>query len=209
MSQSKAAARGRSGWRPEERELLWKEVEQAGREGAALRSVFDSVAAQTGRKPNSIRNYYYMSVRGGGAPDGVECQRAAPFVPFDDEELHSLVRQILRSRAEGRSVRACVMELGNGERARTLRYQNKYRSILRTRPEYIRQVMDELAAEGVVFGDDFTPVRRRRQPGRAAGLDESLSALREAAAAPGGAEALSALRGVLDALEEAAACTRS
>ncbi len=181
MAQTNIIARGRSGWSPEEQDLLWREVKSASANGGSLRTVFDSVARQTGRKPNSIRNYYYIAVKEGGAPEGVSCQRTLPFRPFDESEMHQLVRQILIARSSGMSVRSCVMEMGEGDKAKTLRYQNKYRSILKNRPEYIKLVMEQLEKEGVEFGADFTPVRRRKYKlNEKANEDEKLARLREA-----------------------------
>ena len=182
MAQSNIITRGRAGWSADERTLLWNEVEKATEAGSSLRTVFYSVAEQTGRKPNSIRNYYYISVKDGEAPDGVSCQRALPFTPFDDGELKDMVREILIARANGVSVRSCVMDMGAGDKSKTLRYQNKYRSILKNRPEYIRQAMAELEKEGVEFGEDFTPVRKRKYSvvsGNSA-ADENVSRLKAA-----------------------------
>ena len=161
MVQETILGRGRTGWKQEETDLLWREIKRASQNGAALRQVFDAVAQQTGRKPNSVRNYYYIAVKSGEAPDGLVCQRALPFTPFDRDELHDLVSEVLRARAQGVSVRACVTALGNGDKSKILRYQNKYRSVLKNRPEYIRAVMDELRDQGVCFDASFTPVRRK------------------------------------------------
>ncbi|MGI5900006.1 MAG: hypothetical protein ACOX8S_08825 [Christensenellales bacterium] len=184
MAQTNIIARGRSGWSPEEQDLLWHEVKKASQNGGSLRTVFDSVANQTGRKPNSIRNYYYIAVKEGQAPEGVSCQRTLPFRPFDDDEMQGLVRRILIARSKGLSVRSCVMEMGEGDKAKTLRYQNKYRSILKNRPDYIKQAMEQLEREGVEFGEDFTPVRRRKYKlsEKAGDADENLMRLRAAIA---------------------------
>lgn len=50
---------GHLGWRESERELLFDGVREARRSGKPLKAVFEDVATQTGRKANSIRNYYY------------------------------------------------------------------------------------------------------------------------------------------------------
>ena len=143
----------RTGWREEETQLLWNRVREASVQGAPLREVFESVAAALGRKPNSIRNYYYAQLKERDEP---ELKRAMPFETFSDDEVRSLVRTILRKKGEGMSVRACVTEMAGGDKARMLRYQNKYRSTLRGRPELIREVMEELRSEGVACGDPYT-----------------------------------------------------
>jgi hypothetical protein len=72
--------------------------------GLPLKAVFERIARETGRRPNSIRNYYYAQVakrEGGGA-------RTARFVPFTEQEVVGLMEQVLRDRAQGRSVRSCL-----------------------------------------------------------------------------------------------------
>ena len=136
----------RAGWRPEETDLLWREIRAAAETGTPLRAVFERMGQALGRKPNSVRNYYYMQ-RKDQPGDGL--RRAAPFETFTDEEIHDLLRQVLMARGKGRSVRACVMELSHGDRALMLRYQNKYRSILRKKPDLIEQTCRELQSEGL------------------------------------------------------------
>ncbi|MEA5013903.1 MAG: hypothetical protein VB099_05035 [Candidatus Limiplasma sp.] len=133
-----------SGWQEEEIKLLFEAVQEASQSGRALRDVFAEVAESLRRKPNSIRNFYYARMR--ELPE-VQ-QRKAPFRTFTQEELHSLLRNVLIARGKGESVRACVTRLAEGDRARMLRYQNKYRSILKNRPELLESIAQELRAEG-------------------------------------------------------------
>ena len=105
------------GWQKQEIDALQQSVEAAERSGESLRSVFERMSRQLGRKPNSIRNFYYAQVRA----------------------------------AQGVSVRACVRQMADGDRTRMLRYQNKYRSTVRTRPEIVRRVMDRLNEQGRAF----------------------------------------------------------
>lgn len=144
----------RTGWREEETQLLWNQVRRASQQGAPLREVFESVAAALGRKPNSIRNYYYAQLKEKNEP---ELKRALPFEPFSDDEVRALVRTILQKKGEGMSVRACVTEMAGGNRALMLRYQNKYRSTLRARPELIHEIMGELSREGLPCADPYMP----------------------------------------------------
>lgn len=140
----------RNGWTQEETDLLWNEIRSALDAGTSLRGVFDRTGQALGRKPNSVRNYYYMQMREKG---GEEMKRAAPFDTFSDEEIHDLLRKVLLGRGSGRSVRACVMEMSGGDRSRMLRYQNKYRAILRKKPDLIEQVCRELKQEGLPCPD--------------------------------------------------------
>ncbi|MBQ4074642.1 MAG: hypothetical protein IJD39_05505 [Clostridia bacterium] len=152
----------RNGWRQEETDLLWKEIRSAAETGAPLRGVFEKMGEALGRKPNSVRNYYYMQLRDQA---GEELRRAAPFETFTEDEVHQLLRQVLSARGKGQSVRACVMALSNGDRGLMLRYQNKYRSILRKRPELIESVCRELAEEGIPCPDTAAlAIRKEEKP---------------------------------------------
>ncbi|MBR3018632.1 MAG: hypothetical protein IKH57_16395 [Clostridia bacterium] len=134
-----------NGWSQEETDLLWKEVREAADSGAPLRAVFERMGESLGRKPNSVRNYYYMQLREQG---GKDCKRAAAFETFSDEEIHDLLWHILAAKGQGQSVRASVMDLSNGDKTLMLRYQNKYRALLRKRPELIEQICQELKEAG-------------------------------------------------------------
>ena len=91
----------RSGWSDTENKLLWETADEAQQQGLPLKAVFEQIARQTGRRPNSIRNYYYAQVRehDGGA------ERPARFVPFTQQEVDWLMEQVLVARSAGQSVR--------------------------------------------------------------------------------------------------------
>lgn len=148
---------GRAGWQEAETARLFTAVKEANATGAPLRSVFESLSDDLGRKPNSIRNYYYACLR--QQPENAGHTPA--FQPFTPEETHELLRQVLMARGRGMSVRACVMALSEGSHSRMLRYQNKYRTILKNRPELIAQVCEELRQEGLPC-PDVTPAAAPR-----------------------------------------------
>ena len=70
-------------------------------------------------------------------------------MPFTEPEVEQLVENVLRGRAKGQSVRACLQELSGGDHSLMLRYQNKYRSVLKNRPELISSTAEKLRAQGV------------------------------------------------------------
>ena len=154
-----------SGWSESESSLLWQAADEAQAQGLPLKQVFEQVAQKTGRRPNSIRNYYYAQVR--------ECaggrERAARFVPFAEEEVRALVETVLRHKAEGQSVRACLQQMAGGDHSLMLRYQNKYRSVLRSRPEIIREALERLKAEGIECPQPQVRPRVRLSPEDALG----------------------------------------
>ncbi len=135
----------RTGWSDSETNLLWETADEAQQQGIALKAVFEKIASETGRRPNSIRNYYYAQVRQrmGGQ------ERTARFVPFEELEVLGLLEQVLRDRAQGKSVRSCLQRISGGDHSLMLRYQNKYRSVIKTRPELVKKVVDQLNAEGI------------------------------------------------------------
>jgi hypothetical protein len=155
----------RTGWRDEESDTLFSAVREASRQGTPLRSVFEQVASSLGRKPNSIRNYYYAQLR--QRPE-TGLNRAAPFQTFTEEEVRELLRTVLMARGQGVSVRACVMRMAGGDRGLMLRYQNKYRSILKNRPHLLAEVAEEMRQEGIAVPENPDSSRQQDVPARTA-----------------------------------------
>lgn len=151
----------KNGWKAEETEMLAQAAHKAHEQGASLRSVFEDIGMQLGRKPNSVRNYYYMQLRENG---DFSVRRADPFVLFEEEEVEGLVRQVILAQSRGESVRSCVMALSGGDKTVMLRYQNKYRSVLRKKPEMIRRICEELEREGVQCINPLQAKERNMQP---------------------------------------------
>lgn len=140
-----ARAGRRAGWSDSENKLLWETADEAQQQGLPLKAVFEQIARKTGRRPNSIRNYYYAQVR---QHDGGEA-RPARFVPFTQQEVDWLMEQVLVARSAGQSVRSCLQKLSGGDHSLMLRYQNKYRAVIKSRPEYVRDMVEKLNEQGV------------------------------------------------------------
>ncbi|MDR0897446.1 MAG: hypothetical protein LBN04_06275, partial [Oscillospiraceae bacterium] len=68
------------------------------------------------------------------------------------------------ARAQGISVRACVQNLAGGDRKAMLRYQNKYRSVLKTRPGMVREIMEEIANSGESAFDPYAAQMTQARP---------------------------------------------
>ena len=103
MEQAMVRPGRRSGWSDAENRMLWETADEAQQQGLPLKAVFERIAEQTGRRPNSIRNYYYAQVRRQGGES-----HPARFVPFTQPEIDWLMEQVLVARAAGQSVRACL-----------------------------------------------------------------------------------------------------
>ena len=146
MEQAISKTGRRTGWSERENQLLWETADEAQQQGLPLKAVFEKIAQATGRRPNSIRNYYYAQVR--NREDGHP--HAARFVPFTQEEVDWLMEQVLTARAAGQSVRSCLQKLSGGDHSLMLRYQNKYRAVIKSRPDYVRGLVEKLNGEGVM-----------------------------------------------------------
>lgn len=150
----------RNGWQQEEMDQLFRAISEGTAQGVPLRSVFEQMGQRLNRKPNSIRNFYYARIR-----DNPELAPGkSTFRTFDEEELHQLLRDVLIARGQGESVRSCVTRRAGGDRSAMLRYQNKYRAILKNRPELLMEVAEELRSEGLPCPDNVIACRRYGQP---------------------------------------------
>ena len=176
----------KGGWQQQEIDLLFEQVRQAAQDGRPLRDVFATVGGELNRRPNSIRNFYYARVR----EEPQLSQRRPPFRSFTAEEVRDLIRQVLIGRGEGQSVRAIVTRMAQGDRAGMLRYQNKYRSILKNHPEMLMEAAQELRAEGLPCPENAAACRRYE---RSMPEDEAISTLRPHMGDP-------AVRGMVEAL---------
>ncbi|NLD58199.1 MAG: hypothetical protein GX647_00885 [Clostridiales bacterium] len=158
MEQAVSRTGRRTGWSEFENNLLWETADEAQQQGLPLKAVFERIAEKTGRRPNSIRNYYYAQVqkREGGQ------ERTARFVPFTQQEVDWLMEQVLTARSQGQSVRSCLQKLSGGDHSLMLRYQNKYRSIIKSRPDYVRHMVERLNARGILC--DQPQVNHRIRP---------------------------------------------
>ncbi len=171
------------GWSREEDELLFSEAETGKARGIPLRTVFETVAAKTGRMPNSVRNHFYARLRE-GSRGGLT---AAAFVPFTAEETHELLKEVLRAVASGESVRAATFRLAEGDPKRMLRYQNKYRAALTRDPALLERIAAELRAEGI---DAHAALNRRGACCHVADAETAIAAINSLAKSAGENSAL-------------------
>ncbi|MDD5016852.1 MAG: hypothetical protein PHO15_01980 [Eubacteriales bacterium] len=130
----------RTGWKDDEKLMLWDEVKKAHKVGMPLKRVFETVAEMTGRKPNSVRNYYYMKVKETGEIE----QKPSTFTPFSKEEIYMLLRTLLAAGAKGESIRGASLGLAKGNKTLMLRYQNKYRSLIKSGRPLVEKVMADM-----------------------------------------------------------------
>lgn len=170
MSQKTGERASRQGWREEERELLWREVNAVRREGLPLRAAFERLASTTGRKPNSVRNYYYTAVKEGGMD--LPRERSA-FTPFTPGEVDWLIETVLSAQAKGVSIRSATTTMAKGDKKTMLRYQNKYRSMVKNAPDAVLTVYERMRQEGKESFNPYVeqrPHKSGRKPGKSAAV---------------------------------------
>lgn len=146
----------RTGWKDEEKLMLWDEVKKAQKIGAPLKRVFETVAQKTGRKPNSVRNYYYMKVKETGEIE----QKPSTFTPFTKEEIYMLLRTLLASGAKGESIRGASLKLADGDKTLMLRYQNKYRSLIKSGRPLVEKVMADMDQDNEKYLNPYETRKR-------------------------------------------------
>lgn len=126
-------------WKDNEVKSLFCEVEKCKSERKSLKFAFEAHATKFGRKPNSVRNYYYHEVDNLAKDQarnerlGVELSQHAKmhFKNFDEESEKELVTKIDKLTNSGMSVRSACQKLSGGNLALMTRFQNKYQNIKR------------------------------------------------------------------------------
>ena len=123
----------------------------------SLTSVFTEYARANGKASGTIRNLYYAIVKKSNEDQsfcnkylGGEKLTVVKKESFDEKEEIDLVKSILREKAKGKSVRRAINELASGDEKKALRYQNKYRLVLKKAPDKLSEIARELKEkEGV------------------------------------------------------------
>ena len=124
-------------WNDEEVKALFSLVQKQKELGKPLREVFCMHAKKFGRKPNSVRNYYYKEVENLQSDSkrcsnlGIEISKhnKMHFVPFSEEEKMKLVNEVDNLVAGGMSVRTACQKMSCGDVTLMTRLQNKYQNL--------------------------------------------------------------------------------
>ncbi|HEY8389905.1 MAG TPA: SANT/Myb-like DNA-binding domain-containing protein [Clostridia bacterium] len=151
-------------WTVEETKRLFDLCEQARKEGKGLKNAFETIAKEVGRKPNSVRNYYYAHLKTLNLmPEmskklGIKVlpAKTTSFKTFSEEEIIDLVRSILIEQGKGKSVRSITTEMAKGDKSLMLRLQNKYRSVVFRQRKKTENIMRALRAEKITFYNPYT-----------------------------------------------------
>lgn len=118
----------------------------------SLTAVFNEYAARSGKKQGTVRNLYYAMCKKSKADgefrnglSGSEALSVNEIKPFGEREECELVKNILLKKKNGSSVRAAIMSLTDDPKEQ-LRFQNKFRSVLRTKTELVKEILAEINA---------------------------------------------------------------
>lgn len=152
----------RTGWKDEEKLMLWNEVKKAQKIGTPLKRVFETVARNTSRKANSVRNYYYMKVKETGEIE----QKPTTFTPFTKDEIYMLLKTLLASGVKGESIRGASLKLATGDKTLMLRYQNKYRSLIKSGRPLVEKVMSDMDRNNEKYLNPYETRKISTLPGK-------------------------------------------
>ena len=146
-----------SKWSNVEVKKLFQTVEKYKNENKSLLDAFKEFAKKSNRKPNSVRNYYYLEIR--ELSQNIERQKKLGIDlsnhkvnfsdKFSEEETKNLIKEILRQKCMGVSVRKSCLNLADGDLSKMVRFQNKFRNISATNRKLYEQCLSELKIEGL------------------------------------------------------------
>lgn len=133
-----------------QRKTLLKSVVKAKENNVRLGKVFESFAKKNNKAVGSVRNYYYKTIKNGNSMG----LNAKSHKPFTSQEEVLLVRQILTERLKTNGIRSAIKNIADNDRYLMIRYQNKYRNLLKKNKQLI---MREVVLQKQNTGKCFNP----------------------------------------------------
>ncbi len=130
-------------------------LKEGKKSGKTLSTLFLQYGKKVGRAAGSVRNYYYKLLK----IEDKEVQAllkesalyAEEIIPFTEQEVDEMLFAILQEKEKGFSIRRAILNITEGDNKMMLRYQNKYRNLLRYEPERIAKMAKEM---GVLWKED-------------------------------------------------------
>ncbi len=134
-----------NGYAREETEELVRYLSEGKKEGKTLTNMFSEYGKAHGRAGGSVRNYYYKLLKTREAQPILEGKhlQAEKILPFSEEETQRMLKSILTEKNKGYSVRRSIANVCGGDPKKMLRYQNKYRNMLKKQPQIVRAAAQE------------------------------------------------------------------
>ena len=141
------------GWSLTEVKRLLNMISNKG--SKSLLSVFNDFATMTKRQPFSVRNFYYKLMEQAEHDNEIVellgIKKMAQNIKnnhFSKDDTVILLQNLLNN-DKNISIRRACLDLANGDDKLMIRYQNKYRNLLKTKPQLVSKVANELRAKGV------------------------------------------------------------
>ncbi|MBO5240954.1 MAG: hypothetical protein J6B56_06020 [Clostridia bacterium] len=139
-----------NGYTEEEAKTLVEFIKEGKSRGKTLTYLFEAYGLKHGRAKGSVRNYYYAFMKNekrderivrllDGSSLSVEKIRE-----FTEEETDEVLKNILKEKSKGLSVRRAIFNLSGGDDKLMLRLQNKYRNTLKKEPQRIAAIAERL-----------------------------------------------------------------
>jgi len=141
-------------WKDEEVKHLFLHIENFKQKNLPLTYAFLEYAKQTNRKANSVRNYYYLELDEllKNEPRRIKLNidltnhQKQNFEEFNKQQEYELTYYILQKARYSKSVRSSCLELANNDVSLMIRYQNKFRSLLKNNASLINEINKKLDA---------------------------------------------------------------
>ena len=158
-----------NGYSEQEARALIDFIAEGKKRGEALSALFASYGKKCGRAAGSVRNYYYQFLKCEDARAKEILRgkrlRAEKIRSFSDEERNEMLKKILSERSKGYSVRRAIANVCAGNEKQMLRYQNKYRNLVKKQPELIERTAKEMGLPSAMPArkTDFLQKRLERE----------------------------------------------
>lgn len=158
-----------NGYGIQEAKALIDFVSEGKKRGESLSRLFGEYGKRCGRAAGSVRNYYYQFLKSEDARAKEILRgkrlRAEKIRAFTDAERDEMLKKILSERSKGYSVRRSIANICAGNEKLMLRYQNKYRNLIKKQPALIEETVKEMGLETVMPArrSDFLQRRLERE----------------------------------------------
>lgn len=148
-----------SRWKDEEVKKLFDFIENGRKNNVPLINLFSQYAHLTGRKPNSVRNYYYIELEALQENENrtkklgidLSIHKKNDQKEFSADETRELVMKILQMTSKGISVRKACLTLANGDITQMVRFQNKFRTVVVKQKELFDECLSKLQTKDTKY----------------------------------------------------------
>lgn len=131
--------------------------------GQPLSQAFIKASHECHKTFNCVRSYYYSQLKIMELMPDIASMlqirlippRRNQFVAFTTSETNELIERILLGKANGKSVRAIINDMANGNQKIALRLQNKYRSTIATHRDTVLAILSRLHQQHLAYFDPY------------------------------------------------------